>query len=210
VRVRVARDRCARDDPAVTGNPGGRREEKRRQTHARIFDEAMRLFRERGFDAVAVGDIARAAGVSVPTFYAHYESKDHLILALPTAEEVAGLIHAMPTEMPIVDMLRGLMVGNLTTGSGLEHPERVLERWRVIAASPALRLRAAEFERATATMVLGALPPEESASPRTQVTVTALMSAYTQVLLRWAESDGRRAPEEVVDEVLDDLRGMGL
>jgi AcrR family transcriptional regulator len=194
----------------VQANPGGRREEKRRQTHARLFEEAMRLFRERGFDAVAVGDIAKAAGVSVPTFYAHYESKDHLILALPTAEEVAGLIRAFPADLPTVELLRGLMVTTLTSGGGLERPERVLERWRVIAASPVLRLRAAEFERATAAMVLSALPAEQSASPRTQVTVTALMSAYTQVLLRWAESDGRRPAEEVVDEVLDALRGMGL
>src|SRR5687767_10810656 len=102
---------------AVTGT-GGRREEKRRQTHDRIFDEAMRLFRERGFDAVAVGDIAAAAGVSVPTFYAHYESKDHLILALPTPEEVGALFEHFPSDMPTAEVLRTVMVGTLKHGSG--------------------------------------------------------------------------------------------
>ena len=187
---------------------GGRREEKRRQTTARIFDEAMRLFRERGFDAVSVGEIAKAAGVSVPTFYAHFESKDHLILALPTPEDVVRLVRAFPADMPTVEMLRRVMVTTLTDGGGLEDPDRVLERWRVIAASPALRLRAAGFERATAEMVLRALPPEEASSPHTRVTVTALMSAYTQILLRWAESDGERPVEEVVEEVLGALRDL--
>jgi AcrR family transcriptional regulator len=192
---------------AVTGT-GGRREEKRRQTHDRIFDEAMRLFRERGFDAVAVGDIASAAGVSVPTFYAHYESKDHLILALPTPEEVAALFQHFPADMPTAEVLRTVMVGTLKHGSGLEHPDRVLQRWRIIAASPSLRLRAAGFERATADMVLRALPEKDRADPRTQVTVTALMSAYTQILLRWADSDGKRPVEEVIEEVLAALRDL--
>ena len=192
----------------MTGSPGGRREEQRRQTHERIFEEAMRLFRDRGFDAVAVGDIASAAGVSVPTFCAHYESKDHLILALPTPDDVVRLVRSFPPNMPTVDLLRGVMVTTLTSGGGLEAPDRVLERWRIVAASPALRLRAAGFERATADMVLRALPAEEAASPRTQVTVTALMSAYTEILLRWAESEGKRPVEEVVEEVLGALRDL--
>jgi len=168
----------------------------------------MELFRERGFDQVAVGEIAAAAGVSVPTFYAHYESKDHLILALPTPEDVVRLVRSFPTDMPTVELLRGVMVRTLTSGGGIEGPDRVLERWRIIAASPSLRLRAGAFERATSEMVLAALPGEEAASPRTQVTVAALMSAYTQILLRWAESDGKRPVEEVVEEVLGALRDL--
>ena len=191
----------------VTGTPG-RREEKRLETRRRLFDEAMRLFRERGFDSVAVGEIAKAAGVSVPTFYAHYESKDHLILALPDPDDVMRLVRSFPRDMPTVELLRSVMVTTLTSGGGIEDPDRVLDRWRIIAASPGLRLTAAAFERATADMVLKALPPEEAASPRAQVTVAALMSAYTQILIRWAESDGRRPVEDVVEEVLGALRDL--
>ena len=192
---------------SVSGTPN-RREEKRRLTHERIFDEAMRLFRERGYEEVAVGDIAKAAGVSVPTFYAHFESKDHLILALPTPEEVSRLIGSFAPEVPTVEMMRAIMLSVLTDGAGLDAPDRVLERWRIVVSSPSLRLRAAGFERATADMVLRALPADQAASATAQVTVPALLSAYTQVLLRWAESDGRRPAEEVVDEVLAALRGL--
>jgi AcrR family transcriptional regulator len=190
---------------SVTGSPGGRREEKRRQTHQRIFDEAMRLFRERAFDAVSVGDIASAAGVSVPTFYAHYESKDHLILALPSPAAIEQVFRAVPADLPPVERVRAGMVAALVGGQ-IEAQEQVLERWRIIAASPGLRMRAAGFERATAEMVLGVLPAEVAATPSTRVTVTAMFAAYTQVLLRWAESGGARPFEEVVDEVMDTLR----
>ena len=168
----------------------------------------MRLFRERGFDEVPVADIAKAAGVSVPTFYAHFDSKDHLILGLPTPEDVGRLVGAIPADVPTAALVRAIMVRALTDGGGMEDPARVLERWRIVAASPALRLRAAGFERATAEMVLAALPEEQASAPAARVTVTALMAAYTQVLLRWAESDGRRPAEEVLDEVLGELREL--
>ncbi len=188
----------------------GRREEKRLQTHRRIFDEAMRLFRERGFDSVSVGDIAKAAGISAPTFYAHFESKDHLILALPTPEDVEQLLLAQPAELAPADRVRAGMISSLVDIDA-EARERVLDRWRIIVASPALRVRAAEFERKTAEMALQALPDREPGTDPAgaiDVTVTALFSAYTQILLRWAESDGKRPVEDVVEEVLRALRGL--
>jgi AcrR family transcriptional regulator len=165
----------------------------------------MRLFRARGFDAVSVGDIAAAAGVSVPTFYAHYESKDHLILALPSPAEVEMVFRSVPADLPPVERVRAGMVTALVDGP-IEAQEQVLERWRIIAASPGLRMRAAGFERATAEMVLRVMPEDVAADPATQVTVTAMFAAYTQVLLRWAQSDGVRPVEEVIDEVMYSLR----
>jgi AcrR family transcriptional regulator len=207
VRVQVAPGSRDRNDSTVTGT-GGRRETKRRQTHDRIFDEAMRLFRERGFDAVAVGDIAAAAGVSVPTFYAHYESKDHLILAMPDPADVEQLLHSFPRDMPPADVVRGAIVTALVDGAVIGEREQILDRWRIIAASPRLRLTAAGFERATAEIMIKTLAPDESVSPTTRVTVTALLSAYTQILLRWAESAGERPIEEVIEEVLGALRDL--
>jgi TetR/AcrR family transcriptional regulator, transcriptional repressor for nem operon len=46
--------------------------------HERIVQEASRLFRERGFENVSVGDVMKAAGLTHGAFYAHFGSKEEL------------------------------------------------------------------------------------------------------------------------------------
>jgi TetR/AcrR family transcriptional repressor of nem operon len=46
--------------------------------HERIVKEASRLFRERGFQNVTVGEVMRAAGLTHGAFYAHFKSKEEL------------------------------------------------------------------------------------------------------------------------------------
>lgn len=46
--------------------------------HQRIVKEASRLFRERGFGNVSVGEVMNAAGLTHGAFYAHFRSKQEL------------------------------------------------------------------------------------------------------------------------------------
>jgi TetR/AcrR family transcriptional regulator, transcriptional repressor for nem operon len=46
--------------------------------HERIVKEASRLFRERGFENVTVGEVMNAAGLTHGAFYAHFGSKQEL------------------------------------------------------------------------------------------------------------------------------------
>jgi TetR/AcrR family transcriptional regulator, transcriptional repressor for nem operon len=46
--------------------------------HERIVKEASRLFRERGFENVTVGEVMKAAGLTHGAFYAHFGSKQQL------------------------------------------------------------------------------------------------------------------------------------
>src|ERR687886_94574 len=57
--------------------------------------------------------------------------------------------------------------------------------------------------------LLMALPERgEKGNPAATVVVTAHLSAYTQALLRWAETDGELALEDVVQEALDALHEL--
>jgi AcrR family transcriptional regulator len=47
-----------------------------------IKAEALRLFAERGVDAVSVQDIAAACAMAKPNLYAHFRSKDELVASL--------------------------------------------------------------------------------------------------------------------------------
>lgn len=164
------------------------------------------LIEERGFDAVTIGEIAEAADVSVPTFYAHYASKEALLMSVPTREAVAAVLDPGLAHLSPGARLRAAIRLFLTFQSE-HHRDLVLERWRIIARTPSLRLRTAEFERTTAAILVDVMLPEGApVAPSTTVAVNAMMSAYTQVLLRWAEEGGRRDLLEVADEVFDELR----
>ncbi|TDD58972.1 TetR/AcrR family transcriptional regulator [Kribbella antibiotica] len=56
----------------------GRRERKKQQTKAAISEVATLLFLERGFDAVTVAEVARAADVAVQTVFNHFPAKEDL------------------------------------------------------------------------------------------------------------------------------------
>jgi AcrR family transcriptional regulator len=195
-------------DLPVTAAPQDWRARKRDATHQRIYEAGMQLFADRGYDAVSVSEIAAAAKVSVLIFYAHYQSKEHVVLPIPDQADVDAVMASQPHDLPLAERVRSGMLAWLGQ-YGPEEREQLLRRWRIVVASPALRNRAAEFERATASLVSGALADDgNSSSVATDVVVTASLSAYTQILLRWAEADGRQSLEEVAESVLAALRQL--
>jgi AcrR family transcriptional regulator len=57
----------------------GLRERKKRERRKAISDIAMGLFAERGYDAVTVAEIARAADVSEQTVFNYFPAKEDLV-----------------------------------------------------------------------------------------------------------------------------------
>ena len=57
----------------------GLRERKKLRTRQLIAETAMRLFVERGFDAVPVAAVARAAEVSEATVFNYFPTKEDLV-----------------------------------------------------------------------------------------------------------------------------------
>jgi AcrR family transcriptional regulator len=54
---------------------------KGEETRARVLETALRLFREKGFDATTMRDIAQAAGLSLGAAYHYFPSKEAIVLA---------------------------------------------------------------------------------------------------------------------------------
>lgn len=51
-------------------------------TKQKILKEALTLFSEKGYNAVYVGDIAKAVGIKAPSLYKHFKSKQDIFNAI--------------------------------------------------------------------------------------------------------------------------------
>lgn len=61
---------------------------KQDDTKQKILDKALELFSERGYDAVSVGEVAKAVGIKAPSLYNHYKSKQAIFEAIVEAAAI--------------------------------------------------------------------------------------------------------------------------
>ncbi|MEV6861846.1 TetR family transcriptional regulator [Streptosporangium subroseum] len=115
----------------------GLRERKKRQTRQAIAEAAMRLFAERGFEAVTVNEIAEAAGVAKVTLFTYFPTKESLVLDAVADDDVAKAVaERRPGQSPL-DALRE-HYRTFTADPGDMEPEALVTMMRVIFESPTL------------------------------------------------------------------------
>jgi AcrR family transcriptional regulator len=101
--------------------PAGRRERKKEETKRRIFEAALTLFNEKGFDATTIDDITGRADVAKGTFFNYFPRKEAVIEYLAdewmeVAEEAAA-----DRDRPATDRVRALYA--VLTRAHEEHPD---------------------------------------------------------------------------------------
>ncbi|MGF6882569.1 AcrR family transcriptional regulator [Nocardia sp. GAS34] len=116
----------------------GLRARKRKRTQDAIVDCALRLFEEKGYDAVTIEEIAAAADVAPRTFYRYFPAKEDVILGNPDgrAASATALSQRRPGETDAEFITRAMLAG-LTAGD----PERTARSYRLIQSVPALQAR---------------------------------------------------------------------
>jgi AcrR family transcriptional regulator len=120
----------------------GLRERKKRETREAITRAAWRLFARRGFDAVTVADIARAAKVSEKTVFNYFPAKEDLVFGAGM-QRIAALIEAVgarPEGASIVEPFRRWTMDYLDR---VEHEpvDSITAIPRLVMGSDALRNR---------------------------------------------------------------------
>jgi AcrR family transcriptional regulator len=75
------------------------RRQQQLRLRARIAAAAAQLHAERGVFGTSYADIARRAGVSLPTVYSHFRTQDELIAAC------TGHVQALAPELPLAEIL---------------------------------------------------------------------------------------------------------
>jgi len=84
------------------------RTRKKQRTRQEIADAALLLFAKRGFDAVTVADIARAADVSEQTIYNYFKTKESLVFDEDEAFEArfVAMVRDRPKTQSLIDSVR--------------------------------------------------------------------------------------------------------
>ncbi|MFC4119336.1 TetR/AcrR family transcriptional regulator [Nonomuraea zeae] len=116
----------------------GLREQKKEQTRRRIAEVALRLFDERGYDAVTVNEIAEAAGVAKVTLFNYFPTKECLVTD-GVEEDMAAVVVAGRAEgRSPIEALRERYRAMAAQGAGEVDVQALMARIRVIGSSPAL------------------------------------------------------------------------
>jgi AcrR family transcriptional regulator len=167
----------------------GLRERKKLRTRRLIAETAARLFVERGFDAVPVAAVARAAEVSEATVFNYFPTKEDLVYQGMEAfeAELLGCVRDRPAGESIAAAFARFV---LRPRGFLAAPDEDSARFliavsRMIADSPALRSREREI-LARYTASLAALIAEDTAADpddvRPWVAARALIGTHQSLI----------------------------
>jgi len=196
----------------VTDVPSaGLRERKKQRTREAIAAAAMELFAERGFDAVTVADVARAADVATATVFNYFPRKEDLVYSrLEVFEE--ALLAAIRGRAPgasVLDAFADFVTGTARAGASRDLGERVRTTARIISTSPALIARERQVTGRYADALAGLIAEETGAGAddlRPRVAAGALMAVH-RALIDYARE--RAASGRVTANLADELDAEG-
>src|SRR5205085_8705668 len=109
---------AAGDRPRRGMTPAEVAESKAARTRSAIIDAALRLFRERGYDATTMRAIATEAGVSVGNAYYYFDSKEQLIQGFydrAQLDHAAAARNVLDTERDLAERIVGVAEAWLQT-----------------------------------------------------------------------------------------------
>jgi AcrR family transcriptional regulator len=185
------------------------REMKMERTRDLIGEVAFTLFRDKGFAATTVEEIAAAAEVGARTVYRHYPTKE--MLALSSFEKVFDTaladLRACPQDVAVPDVLRVILDSVLR--SHLQRPEQLLTAYKIAKETPSvlahftytMREWQLELQRDVAARV-GGRSPEFTAALAVALTAAVFATAFRE----WFEADGQTDLRGLASEVLELLR----
>lgn len=186
----------------------GLRERKKLRTRAAISAAAIRLFLERGFDAVGVAEVAREAEVSKRTLFAYFPAKEDLVLHRFADHETdaADVVRARPAGQGPLEALREAFLRGLQARepvTGLCDEPAVLAVFRLVTGTPALAARLAEFVGAGEVALAAALtesgvgPLDASLAAAQIVAVRRTLATANMAAVAEGVPAARRLPEAV-------------
>ncbi len=129
----------------------GLRERKKQRMYETVSDTAIRLFLERGFDAVSVAEVAAAAEISKPTLFRYFPAKEDLVLhrIADHEREAARVVAEGRPGAPLSALRRHFLDGleRCDPVTGLNDHPQVLAFHSLLYGTPALVARVYVYQQ---------------------------------------------------------------
>ena len=194
----------------------GLRERKKQQTRELIADAARGLFADRGFDAVTVAQVARAANVSEVTVFNYFPTKEDLFYGgMHFFEET--LLESVRSRAPgvsVLDAFRRPVLEGLKRLAADETAATISAAGNLIAASPALEAHEREIVARYTRLLADQLAEEAGFKPGDveAIAVASALMGVQRALVEYVRASilaGRRGSGLVADARSQAVRGFG-
>jgi AcrR family transcriptional regulator len=185
----------------------GLREEKKARTRRLIADTAARLFAERGYERVAVSEIARAAEVAEATLYNYFPTKEQLVLDREEQiqDELSDLIRSRPAGTSPAAAVRDFVLQTVAAIRDMP-PELARGNLGYLATlSPAVHRLALELIDRQATALAAAIGDTGEVRPEVARLQGIALAGVFQIII--SESGRRTREGQTPAQITDALYG---
>jgi AcrR family transcriptional regulator len=159
----------------------GLRELKKTRTRASIREQALRLFREQGYQATTVEQIAAAAEVSPSTFFRYFPTKEDVILQDDMDTRMIEAFERQPPEMPPIAAIRVAVREALTSYTEADMAQ-FRETTTLTVTVPEIRARAIDEFARTINVIAMAIA-KRAGRPEDDLAVRAIAGAVVGVIM---------------------------
>jgi AcrR family transcriptional regulator len=185
----------------------GLRIRKKQKTRLAIYDAALELFAQQGFDATTVEQIVQRAEVSTATFFRYFPTKGDVVYNSGgfDIELLEQAIIGRPAGEDDLTAIRRAVVDRWVPALDLE---RVARQVRAAAKSPMLRGMTTELSAQWQGVITSALQIRrggEGADPVCRITVFVAFAVISSASNSWMEEGFRTEFADEVDQEFDRL-----
>jgi AcrR family transcriptional regulator len=167
----------------------------------------LELYQERGFDQTTAAEIAARAGVNERTFFRHFPDKREVLFD-GEADLRAALMQAMAEAPDGLEPFGVLLCAFRKSARNLESNRPFSEpRWRVIAATPALRERESAKHAWLTDAVAEALRQRGVDDGSAGLAARTGWAAYQHAVQAWIDNPALSLDAHLV-RAFDDLRTL--
>jgi AcrR family transcriptional regulator len=140
----------------VPASSGGLRERKKARTRAAIREHALRLFRDQGYVATTIEQIAAAAEVSPATFFRYFPTKEDVVLQDDFDIVTLAALQEQPPDLGPIAAFRGA-AATARAQMSAEDIARFAETTRLTLSVPEIRARAVDELTRTTDVITAAI-----------------------------------------------------